>query len=87
MEKVLAQTVEAPPVTVWAYASAPVDMLSFVMENLSGLTLEAFFNEHINAAIGAAPVEWGRFGNHTGGSGGPGDGARLPARELARGGL
>lgn len=83
-DKVFAQTVEAPPGTVWAYASVPVDMLSLVIENLSGRTLDGFFNEHINAAIGAAPVEWGRFGSHTGGSGGPEGGARFPARELAR---
>jgi CubicO group peptidase (beta-lactamase class C family) len=59
-------------------------MLSLVIENLTGRTLDGFFNEHINAAIGAAPVEWGRFGSHTGGSGGPGGGARFPARELGR---
>jgi CubicO group peptidase (beta-lactamase class C family) len=83
-EKVFAQTVEAPPGKVWAYASVPVDTLSLIIENVSGLTLESFFNEYINAAIGTAPVEWGRFGSHTGGSGGPGGGARFPARELAR---
>jgi CubicO group peptidase (beta-lactamase class C family) len=83
-EKVFAQTVEALPGMVWAYASVPVDILSLVIENVSGRTLERFFNEYINAAIGAVPVEWGRFGNHTGGSGGPEGGARFLARELAR---
>jgi CubicO group peptidase (beta-lactamase class C family) len=83
-DKVHAQTVEAPPGTVWAYASVPVDMLSLVIENVTGRTEEAFFNEHFSVPIGAAPVQWGQFNNHTGGSGGPGGGTRFPARELAR---
>jgi CubicO group peptidase (beta-lactamase class C family) len=83
-DKVFAQAVEAPPGTVWAYASVPVDMLSLVIENVTGRTQEEFFNEHLGAAIGAAPVTWGKFNRHTGGSGGPEGGARFPARELAR---
>lgn len=83
-EKVFAQTVESPPGTVWAYASVPVDMLSLVIENVSGQKMGDFFNKYINNAIGTAPIEWGKFGSHTGGSGGPGGGTRFPARELAR---
>lgn len=83
-EKVFAQTVESPPGTVWAYASVPVDMLSLVIENISGQKMEDFFNEYINNVIGTTPIEWGNFGSHTGGSGGPGGGPKFPARELAR---
>jgi CubicO group peptidase (beta-lactamase class C family) len=83
-EKIFAQTIEAPPGTVWAYASVPVDLLGLVIENVTGRTQEEFFNEHINAAIGAVPVTWGKYNGHTGSSGGPEGGARFPARELAR---
>ncbi len=84
LDQVFAQKVEAPPGTVWAYASVPVDMLSLILENVSGRELDQFFNQEINAAIGAAPVKWGQFSGHAGGSGGPQGGARFPARELAR---
>jgi hypothetical protein len=54
-EKVFAQTVESPPGTVWAYASVPVDMLSLVIENVSGQKMGDFFNEYINNVIGTIP--------------------------------
>lgn len=73
-EKVFAQTVESPPGTVWAYASVPVDMLSLVIENVSGQKMGDFFNEYINDIIGTTPIVWGQFSGHTGGSGGPGGG-------------
>jgi CubicO group peptidase (beta-lactamase class C family) len=69
---------------VWAYASVPVDMLSLIIENVTGQTHGQFFNEQIGSAIGVAPVTWGKFGSHTGGSGGPQGGARFTPRELAR---
>jgi hypothetical protein len=83
-EKIYAQTVEAPPGTVWAYASVPVDMLSLIIEDVTDQRLEDFFSEHIGNVIGIGDIKWGRFNNHTGGSGGPEGGARFPARELAR---
>jgi hypothetical protein len=55
---VLAQPVEAPPGRVWAYASAPVDMLSLIIEDAAGRTLRDFFNQEIHAPIGVAPIEW-----------------------------
>jgi len=86
-----AQTVEAPPGTVWAYSSAPVDMLSYIVEAVSGRRMGDFFNEEIGARIGAVPAFFppisGKGGKPTepsGGSGGPGGGARFTARELAR---
>jgi CubicO group peptidase (beta-lactamase class C family) len=84
LERVFAQTVESPPGEVWAYASVPVDMLSLILERAAGRTLGDFFNAEICAPIGAAAVKWGRFGEHTGGSGGPEGGARFPPRDLAR---
>jgi CubicO group peptidase (beta-lactamase class C family) len=84
LTQVFAQRVEAPPGTLWAYASVPVDMLSLVIEDVTGQTLEEFFNAEINAAIGAAPSRWGRFNGHVGGSGGPQGGTRFMPRELAR---
>ncbi|MBI4603934.1 MAG: serine hydrolase [Planctomycetes bacterium] len=84
LEKVFAQAVEAPPGRVWAYASVPVDLLSLIVEDVAGRSLGDFFNEEIGAPIRAAPVRWGTFAGHTGGSGGPQGGARFPARDLAR---
>ena len=78
------QRVEAPPGTVWAYSSGPVDLLSLVVEAATGQTLADFFHREIGAPIGVGPINWGMFGAHAGGSGGPGGGARFPARELAR---
>ena len=81
---VLTPPVEARPGEVWAYASAPVDMLSHIIENVTGLSQRDFFNQEIHAPIGVAPIAWPDFQGHTGGSGGPGGGARYVARELAR---
>jgi len=81
---VLTQAVEAPPGTVWAYASAPIDLMSHIVENVTARTQRDFFNDEIHAPIGVAPIQWPDFKGHTGGSGGPGGGARYVTRELAR---
>lgn len=83
-EKIYAQTVEAPAGTVWAYASVPVDLLSLIIEDVSRQRLEDFFTQYVSNPIGIGSIKWGRFNDHTGGSGGPEGGARFPARELAR---
>jgi CubicO group peptidase (beta-lactamase class C family) len=82
--QVFAQRVETPPGTVWAYASAPVDLLSYVIEDVTGRTLGDFFNDEIGSAIGASRVTFPAFGGHSGGSGGPGGGAQFSTRDLAR---
>jgi CubicO group peptidase (beta-lactamase class C family) len=82
--QVFAQCVEMPPGTVWAYSSGPVDMLSCVIEDVTGRTLGDFFNDEIGSAIGASRVTFPAFGGHSGGSGGPGGGARFSTRDLAR---
>lgn len=81
---VLSQLVKSPPETVWAYASVPVDLLSLIIENVTGEIERDFFNQEINADIGVPTVAWPDFGGHTGGSGGPGGGAKFDARNLAR---
>lgn len=82
--QVFAQRVEVPPGTVWAYASAPVDLLSFAIEDVTGRTLGDFFNDEIGSAIGASRVTFPAFSDHSGGSGGPGGGAQFRTRDLAR---
>jgi len=83
-KQIFAQRVEAPPGTVWAYASAPVDMLSYVIEDVTGCTLGEFFNDEIASAIGTSRITFPAFSGHSGCSGGPGGGTRLTARDLAR---
>ena len=83
-ETVVTRRVVAPPGQVWEYSSAPVDLLSLIIEKVSGKTERDFFNQEINAAIGGPEVAWPSFQGHTGGSGGPGGGARYTARDLAR---
>src|SRR5687767_10493367 len=81
---IVTREVEAEPGRVWAYASAPVDLLSLVVEDVSGQLMGDFFNEHIAGPIGCAPVEFPKFVDHSGGSGGPQGGARIAPRDLAR---
>ena len=81
---ILSREVEAEPGTTWAYASAPVDLLSLVVEDVSGQLLGDFFNEHVSRPIGAAPLEFPKFVGHSGGSGGPQGGVRVATRDLAR---
>jgi len=77
---------ESAPETVWAYASVPIDLMSLAIENVTGKTEKEFFDREIGGPIGVPPVSWPTMGEtaHTGGSGGPGGGARFKARDLAR---
>jgi CubicO group peptidase (beta-lactamase class C family) len=83
---VLSTGFEAAPGTVWAYASVPIDLMSLVIQTVTGQTEKEFFDREIGGPIGLAPVSWPTMGEtpHTGGSGGPGGGARFTARDLAR---
>jgi CubicO group peptidase (beta-lactamase class C family) len=81
---ILDRRVEAAPGTVWCYNSAPVDQFSLIVEKLTGQTMSRFFQAEIGRPIGLGGFEWPEFMGHTGGSGGPGGGARLTPRELAR---
>jgi CubicO group peptidase (beta-lactamase class C family) len=75
--QVFAQSVETTPGTVWVFASAPVDLLSYVIEDVTGRTLGDFFNDEIGSAIGTSRVTFPSFGGHSGGSGGPGGGGPI----------
>jgi CubicO group peptidase (beta-lactamase class C family) len=81
---ILSRKVEAEPGKVWAYASAPVDLMSLIVEDVTGQLMGDFFNEQISQPIGSAPIEFPKFRNHSGGSGGPQGGARVTPRDLAR---
>ncbi len=82
LETMFAQRVEAAPGTLWAYSSTSVDLLSLVIESVTGQTLERFFNAEIDAATGSAPSRWGHFGEHANASGM----TRCTPRDLARAG-
>jgi CubicO group peptidase (beta-lactamase class C family) len=81
---IMSRKVEAEPGRVWSYNSAPVDQLSLIVEKVTGRKMSDFFKETIGARIGLAEFRWPEFMGHTGGSGGPGGGAQLRPRELAR---
>jgi CubicO group peptidase (beta-lactamase class C family) len=81
---IFARRVEAEPGKVWAYNSAPVDLLSLVVEEVGGQVMGDLFNEQISRPIGAAAVEFPKFRGHSGGSGGVQGGARLATRDMAR---
>ena len=83
-ETVVTRRVVAPPGQVWEYSSAPVDLLSLIIEKVTAKTQRDFFNQEISSAIGGPEVAWPHFQGHTGSSGGPGAGARFTARDLAR---
>jgi CubicO group peptidase (beta-lactamase class C family) len=81
---ILTRHVEAEPGKVWAYASAPIDLLSLVVQDVSGQVMGDFFNEQIGGPIGCAAVEFPKFREYSGGSGGPQGGVRVATRDLAR---
>jgi CubicO group peptidase (beta-lactamase class C family) len=81
---VVSRRVEAAPEEVWAYSSTSVDLLSLILQRVSRRKLGDFFNEEIGRPIGAAPIEFPEFEGHSGASGGPGGGAKVAPRELAR---
>jgi len=83
-EVIMSRKVEAAPGQVWSYNSAPVDQLSLIVEKLSGRKMSEFFRAAIGSRIGMGEFRWPEFMGHTGGSGGPGGGAQLSPRELAR---
>jgi CubicO group peptidase (beta-lactamase class C family) len=83
-ELIMNRKVEAAPGKVWCYNSAPVDQLSLIVERVAGLKMADYFQRAIGQPIQLGGFEWPDFVGHTGGSGGPGGGARLTPRQLAR---
>ena len=80
LDTVIGQPVDAPPEAEWSYASVPVDLLSLIIEHVTGRTLADFFNDTINMPIGVPPVAWAEFSGHTKGC----CSAVYTARDLAR---
>lgn len=79
-DKILSQPVSYCPQAEWAYSSLAVDMLSMILQNVTGQTLEMFLNEQIHTRIGIPPVTWVDFDGYSRGS----SGARYDVRNLAR---
>lgn len=64
LNTVLSRTVEAAPDTVWAYSSTAVDLLSLIVEDVSGQKLGDFFHAEVGSRIGTQQVPWGDMGGH-----------------------
>lgn len=77
---ILGLPLDSSPGSIWAYASAPVDLLSLVVENASGRKLRDLFNQQIAGPIGAPAIRWDSFDSHTGAS----SKAYIAPRDLAR---
>ena len=55
----LSQPVEAAPESDWKYDSGSADLVSYILQRVTGLTTQEFFDQHINSPIGADPIwQW-----------------------------
>lgn len=54
--------------TVWTYSSLPVDLMSVMVQNISGQTTKDFFRAQIGDVIGMASFGWQTMGPYTVGS-------------------
>ncbi len=79
-QKLLAPPVRTQPGVEWSYASLPVDALSLVAENVTGVKLGTFWQQEIGSKIGVTSLTWGALGTHTYASAY----ASATARDLAR---
>jgi CubicO group peptidase (beta-lactamase class C family) len=79
-DSILSLPVEDPPDTRWVYASAPVDLLSLVVEDVTGGTLASFFDAEIAPELGLEGVAWASMGSSTIAS----SYCAMTARDLAR---
>jgi CubicO group peptidase (beta-lactamase class C family) len=70
----------APAGTVFAYTSAAVDLLSLIVEDITGQTMGAFFDTRIAGPIGVQSLTFGSFSGHTRAA----SGAFVNARDLGR---
>jgi CubicO group peptidase (beta-lactamase class C family) len=77
---VLSRPVKVAPDTEWSYSSLPVDLLSIVVQDVTGTTLRNFFNQQIASPIGVPAVSWESLGTSSFGS----RGASLRPRDLGR---
>jgi len=84
LKVVNSRPVESPPGKSWAYSSAEVDLLSLIVERVTGKKLSKFFAQEVAAPLGVPEFDWSEFAKHSTGSGGPMGGAHPPIRDLAR---
>jgi CubicO group peptidase (beta-lactamase class C family) len=77
---ILSEPVVAPAGTVYAYTSAAVDLLSLIIEDITGQTLGTFFANQIGNPIGVRSLRFGQFSGHSRAA----SGAHINARDLAR---
>ena len=82
MSLILGLPLQHAPGSRWAYASAPVDLLSLVASAVAGGTLRDFFNRHIAAPLGIPAVAWGNIAGQS--ATGASSKASMRSRDLAR---
>ena len=63
--RILGLPVEVDPDEEWVYASAPVDLLSLVVEDVTGGSFETFFKQEVAAKIGLGETYWSNMGTST----------------------
>lgn len=80
LERILDRPVLAEPGAQWAYCSATADLLGLAIQNRTGRSVSAFFNEELGARIGMAPIAW----DSSAGLDRACCAARTSARDLAR---
>ncbi len=57
-ERILDRPFLAEPGAQWAYCSATADLLGLAVQNRTGRSVSAFFNDELGARIGMAPIAW-----------------------------
>lgn len=77
---VLSRRVVAPPDTVWAYASLPVDLLGIALQTTVGSSVRDLFNTHIAGPLGIPALSWSSFSGYSHAA----SGATIRPRDLAR---
>ena len=81
LDERLAFPMDAAAEAEWVYSSLPPNLLSMIIENVTGRNFGDFFNGEIASAIGATPLRWEDIpGGFTKGAAG----ASVSARNLAR---
>jgi CubicO group peptidase (beta-lactamase class C family) len=60
---VLSKPIAAPPDTVWNYNGGGTDLLSNIIERVSGKSLEAFAREALFTPLGISDWEWMKYRN------------------------
>ena len=77
----LAYPMDAAAESEWVYSSLPPNLLSMIIQEVTGHNFGDFFNAHIASAIGVTPLRWEDIpGGYNKGAAG----ASISARDLAR---